>query len=129
MPEAFAVVRETSRRVLGMRHFDVQLIGGMVLQLVFKPWTMNVQIDSQVITAVVVIIIFGTILPFSMYLRGVVMAGANRAAMILNIEPLTAALLSAFWLGDKFHTMDIIGSICILSTIFMLSSRAKEKDK
>lgn len=31
LPEAFAVMREASRRVLGMRHFDVQLIGGMVL--------------------------------------------------------------------------------------------------
>ena len=31
LPEAFAVVREASQRVLGMRHFDVQLIGGMVL--------------------------------------------------------------------------------------------------
>ncbi|WP_026320958.1 preprotein translocase subunit SecA [Arhodomonas aquaeolei] len=31
LPEAFATVRETARRVLGMRHFDVQLIGGMVL--------------------------------------------------------------------------------------------------
>ncbi|GAN65733.1 preprotein translocase subunit SecA [Acetobacter orientalis] len=31
MPEAFAVAREASRRVLGMRHFDVQLIGGMVI--------------------------------------------------------------------------------------------------
>ena len=31
LPQAFAVVREASKRVLGMRHFDVQLIGGMVL--------------------------------------------------------------------------------------------------
>jgi preprotein translocase subunit SecA len=31
LPEAFAVVREAGRRVLNMRHFDVQLIGGMVL--------------------------------------------------------------------------------------------------
>jgi preprotein translocase subunit SecA len=31
LPEAFAVVREAARRVLGMRHFDVQMIGGMVL--------------------------------------------------------------------------------------------------
>src|SRR3989344_3076903 len=30
-PEAFAAVREASRRTLGQRHFDVQLIGGMVL--------------------------------------------------------------------------------------------------
>ena len=31
LPEAFAVVREASKRVLGMRHFDMQMIGGMVL--------------------------------------------------------------------------------------------------
>ncbi len=31
LPEAFATVREASKRVFGMRHFDVQLIGGMVL--------------------------------------------------------------------------------------------------
>jgi len=31
LPEAFAVVREASKRTLGMRHFDVQMIGGMVL--------------------------------------------------------------------------------------------------
>ncbi|HEY9779774.1 MAG TPA: preprotein translocase subunit SecA [Leptolyngbyaceae cyanobacterium] len=31
LPEAFAVVRETARRVLGLRHFDVQLLGGTIL--------------------------------------------------------------------------------------------------
>ena len=31
LPEAFACVREASKRTLGMRHYDVQLVGGMVL--------------------------------------------------------------------------------------------------
>lgn len=31
LPEAFAVMREASKRVLGLRHFDVQMIGGMIL--------------------------------------------------------------------------------------------------
>jgi len=31
LPEAFAVVREASKRVLGLRHYDVQIIGGVVL--------------------------------------------------------------------------------------------------
>jgi preprotein translocase subunit SecA len=31
LPEAFAVVREAAKRVLGMRHFDVQILGGMIL--------------------------------------------------------------------------------------------------
>src|SRR5215475_5749932 len=33
LPEAFAVVREAGRRVLGLRHYDVQMIGGMVLHM------------------------------------------------------------------------------------------------
>jgi len=31
LPESFSVVREASKRVLGLRHFDVQLIGGLIL--------------------------------------------------------------------------------------------------
>ncbi|MFZ0751465.1 MAG: hypothetical protein WAM70_19025, partial [Pyrinomonadaceae bacterium] len=31
LPEAFAIVREASKRTTGMRHFDVQMIGGLVL--------------------------------------------------------------------------------------------------
>jgi preprotein translocase subunit SecA len=33
LPEAFAVCREAAKRVLGLRHFDVQLVGGMVLHM------------------------------------------------------------------------------------------------
>ena len=103
------------------------LIGGIVLQLVFKPWTIDANLDTQVISAVIIIIIFGTILPFAMYLRGVVLAGANRAVMLSNMEPMTATILSALLLGQHFHFMDIIGSICILSTIFILSARSEKK--
>jgi drug/metabolite transporter (DMT)-like permease len=102
------------------------IIGGIVLQLAFKPWTIDVVLDSQVITAVIIIIIFGTILPFAMYLRGVVLAGANRAVMLSNMEPMTATILSALLLGQQFHLMDIIGSICILSTIFILSYKPND---
>lgn len=37
LPEAFAVVREASRRTLGQRHFDVQLMGGAALHLATSP--------------------------------------------------------------------------------------------
>lgn len=101
------------------------LVGGILLQIVFKPWTICINLDSQIIAFVIIIVIFGTILPFTMYLSGVVMAGATRASMLSNMEPLTATLLSALWLGEKFHIMDIIGAICILSTIFILSADKK----
>ena len=37
LPEAFAVVREASKRTLGLRHFDVQLIGAMALHEATSP--------------------------------------------------------------------------------------------
>ena len=37
LPEAFAAVREASKRTIGMRHFDVQLIGGIVLHQARSP--------------------------------------------------------------------------------------------
>ena len=37
LPEAFAVVREAAKRTLGQRHFDVQLVGGMVLHTATSP--------------------------------------------------------------------------------------------
>ena len=103
------------------------VIGGIVLQLAFKPWTIDVNLDTQIISAVIIIIVFGTILPFAMYLRGVVLAGANRAVMLSNMEPMTATILSVLLLGQQFHLMDIVGSICILSTIFILSYKPKEE--
>ena len=36
LPEAFATVREAAKRTLGQRHFDVQLLGGMVLHNVYE---------------------------------------------------------------------------------------------
>lgn len=100
-------------------------VGGIVLQIVFQPWATETNIDTQIILSVILIIIIGTIIPFSMYLKGVVMAGASRAAMLSNMEPLTATVLSALLLGEKFHILDIIGAICILSTIFILSCENK----
>ena len=96
-------------------------VGGIVLQILFRPWTIEMNVDFQILLAVTVIIIIGTILPFSMYLKGVVMAGASRAAMLSNMEPLTATVLTALLLGENFHILDIVGAICILSTIFILS--------
>ncbi|MBR2008992.1 MAG: hypothetical protein IJ936_02590, partial [Peptococcaceae bacterium] len=48
LPEAYAVVREASTRVLGMRHFDVQLMGGVILHqptktgYTFAGWSENI---------------------------------------------------------------------------------------
>ena len=52
LPEAFATVREAAKRVLGMRHFDVQLVGGMVLHegsVLAEGSLAEVQADEKVV--------------------------------------------------------------------------------
>lgn len=101
------------------------LLGGILLQTIFKPWNIDVAVTNQVIVMVLLIIVVGTILPFTMYLKGVSLIGSNMSAMLSNFEPVVAALLSVTCLGVQFTFIDIIGAICILSTIFILAKPSK----
>ena len=47
LPEAFAVVRESSKRTLNMRHFDVQLMGGIITQKELRKWLSIPWFNSQ----------------------------------------------------------------------------------
>ena len=51
LPEAFAVVREAGRRVLNMRHFDVQLIGGMKLRPSMGGWVRDAHSKASTLPA------------------------------------------------------------------------------
>lgn len=102
------------------------LTGGILLMSVFRPWEMGTELNPVILEVLVVIIIFGTVIPFSLYLKGVNQTSPDKAIMLSNVEPLTAAVLSALCLGDTYSVMDIIGAACILSTIFILAQDEKK---
>ena len=72
------------------------------------------------------IIIFGTVLAYTLYLKGVGLIGASKASVISCIEPVSAAVFCAVWLGTGFAAPDIIGFIFIIGTVIILSL-AKQK--
>ena len=70
------------------------------------------------------IVFVGTILAFTLYLKGLEIIGAIRASMIACIEPVAAAFMSFFFLGTSYSLLDIFAfSLIIFSVI--LNSRAK----
>ncbi len=68
-----------------------------------------------------IIVFVGTLGAFTLFVQGVSMVGPVTAALLACLEPLTAALLSAVWLGSVFTAAELIGFACILSTVFLLS--------
>lgn len=103
-------------------------LGGGVLALFVKPWTVHPVIDGQTVLSMAVIILLGTIGAFWLYLSGVQMVGASNASMLASIEPVAATVISVVWLKVQFQIIDFIGFIFVLSTVFIISINEKKKE-
>jgi len=82
------------------------------------------------ILVLMLIIVFGTIIAFILYLTGVNIIGPTKASIIACIEPVAATICAILFLGVTFDFLDLIGFICIISTIFIVAyfdKKAKKK--
>ena len=97
------------------------LIGGILLCLFFRPWTRTVAVDGIVFSGMAFIILVGTITAFVCYLEGVKWVGPKRGSLFAAVEPVSATVFSVLLLKVSFGLMDLLGFVCILSTIFLLT--------
>ncbi|MDO5045630.1 DMT family transporter [Campylobacter sp.] len=124
---AWAIVIYTLSPRRLMRSFPVtlilawsMLIGGTLLSLYTKPWELEGVSDFSGFLAVCGVVVFGTIFAFSLYMQGVKILGGGKASVISAVEPISAALFAAFWLGSKFVFIDIVGFFLIITAIIIL---------
>lgn len=110
-----------------MRSYPVTLIlawamviGGIILSLYAKPWQLKDISDFSGFLALCGVVVFGTIFAFSLYMQGVKILGGGKASVISAIEPVSAALFAAFWLGSEFVFIDIVGFTLIITAIILL---------
>ena len=99
------------------------LIGGGCLALVMRIWQIPVHLDLAGFLALAGIIIIGTLVAYTLYMQGVQDIGAVKASMLASVEPVSATLFSALWLGTSFVFMDFIGFLLIMSTVFLLAKK------
>ena len=97
------------------------LIGGLALSLYTKPWNNPMPMDWQIALGLGAIVGIGTVLAFSLYLKGVSQIGPVKASMIASIEPLAAVLFTATWLKTQFTITDFIGFFLILFAVTFVS--------
>ncbi len=101
------------------------IIGGIALSLYKRIWTISVSIDAAGIAAMACIIVFGTVMAFSMYLYGVKTIGAVKASVLASVEPVSAAFFTVVWLHEKFQWIDAVGFLLIMTTVFLLAKKEK----
>lgn len=102
------------------------IIGGLVLTAVTRPWRVSVKMDWEVVTAFGAIIIFGTIIPFCMYLAALKRIGSVYTGLLSSVEPVAATALAAMFLGTKFYPIDVVGFALVLATMFILNLKSKK---
>ena len=97
------------------------LIGGLAFVGWSQPWHVSGTWDTGAYLAVLFIVVLGTLVPFYCYLLAVKTIGPQRTSLLACAEPLSAALVSVFWLEVAFGWLDVVGSLCIVLTIFILA--------
>lgn len=103
------------------------LSGGIAFFFLMRVWKISVQFDLITALITVVIVLFGTVLAFTMFLKGTNMVGPARGNMLGCVEPLVATICSAVFLKTVFKAMDFIGFAFIIATVFILAKAEKVK--
>ena len=109
------------------------LLGGGVAALLFRPWTIQARVDGPLILGMAFIILGGTILAFTFYMRGIRLVGPIAGNVLSATEPVGAVIISVLILGVAFTDYDFLGFILILLTVPIIAigqnreEKAKEK--
>ena len=105
------------------------LIGGTALSFINSPFNCSGNWSFKSISAVVFVVIFGTLIAFSCYLESLKYIEPYEASILGCVEPLSAALLSIMFLNVKFSGIQWLGSLLIIATVSVLSVMKNDKEQ
>lgn len=103
------------------------LIGGAALLPFYSGEHSGITINTGVLMAFFYLVVIGTALTFSIYLKGAQMIGGPKASILSCAEPLSSALLSLVLLGISFTLPDWLGTLLILSSVALISMDSRRK--
>ena len=103
------------------------LLAGLMLVPFFGGQAQNSVIDGSLLLAFFYLVVIGTALTFSLYLKGAQMIGGSKASILSCAEPLSSALLSVALLGVAFTLPDWLGTLLIVSSVMLISIDSRRK--
>lgn len=103
------------------------LIGGAMLLPFYAGQGESFTLSGNVVLAFFYLVVIGTSLTFSLYLKGAQMIGGPRASILSCAEPLSSAFLSLLLLGITFTLPDWLGTLLILSSVILISLDSRRR--
>lgn len=103
------------------------LIGGAALLPFYAGQGESFTLSGNVVLAFFYLVVIGTSLTFSLYLKGAQMIGGPRASILSCAEPLSSAFLSLLLLGITFTLPDWLGTLLILSSVILISLDSRRR--
>lgn len=97
------------------------LIGGLVFNCIKPIWNISGDFDIYTVTVILIVIIFGTVIPFSLYVLSTKWIGPTKTSLFSTVEPVSSAVLSIFLLNLAFGFMDFLGTGLIIAMVIILS--------
>jgi drug/metabolite transporter (DMT)-like permease len=104
------------------------LIAGLMLTPFYAGRGTTFVIDGGLLLAFFYLVVIGTALTFSLYLKGAQMIGGPKASILSCAEPLSSALLSVVLLGVAFTLPDWLGTLLIVSSVVVLDSDSRRRE-
>ncbi|WP_409311173.1 EamA family transporter [Pectobacterium sp. B1J-3] len=103
------------------------LLGGAMLVPFYARQDMTFTASNGVLFAFFYLVVIGTTITFSLYLKGAQMIGGPKASILSCAEPLSSALLSLLLLGITFTVPDWLGTLLIISSVVLISMDSRGK--
>ena len=104
-------------------------LGGCFLAPFCRLWVFPETMDAAVVGGLAFIILPGAAMAFALYLYGTSIVGPVRGGVYNLFEPVVAVVASAALLGQSFHFTEILGILCILTGIAILTVTKGRADK
>ncbi|WP_312044209.1 EamA family transporter [Anaerotignum sp.] len=104
------------------------LFAGVIMVPFVRPWNYPILWDTGTILGVLGVVVIGTAVAFSLFLKGVSLVGPFMGSLLGSIEPVTAIVVSVLFLGSVFHPVELVGFILILGTVLGLSFYSRKEE-
>lgn len=102
-----------------------QLLSGLLLCIFVNPFAPTGHWDVNAVIAFAYLVIFATVVSYSLFLVGLKVVGSTKASLISCAEPLASIIAVVVWLKTPLTLMDLTGMACIIITVVLLSMPKK----
>lgn len=105
------------------------VIAGVILFPTSGLTTLDITYSLDIIAALVGIIVIGTIISYTMFLKGTSYIGPVKSSLIAAVEPISAVFFAFLIMNEQFFMIDFVGMAMILAAVVLISVKDLLKER